>query len=350
MRSRIAVIFLTMLLAVCVVGILRMRFEGNDLVPDYSSLQYGPKGVTVLFDALRSTGAVQVSRSNRPVGLLKNTDATLVIAGADRFSWLDSDATIADTERLARSGDRVVIALGRSVSRFEKNVPGESLVTKWGVHVLPLPGRESDDRESDNDTPARWPTYFQAAAEWHILDAEAGHALAIERKFGPGSVVLLASAWPLTNEAMVQDRRSELLSSLFSSKPQVIFDESHLGLEESGSVMALSRTFHLQGFLMGLLVLAGLFVWRNLAGFPPDMSIPARRTGRDSLTGLSILLARNVPEDRLIEICLEERQKSGEKRLRPDQMERALSSTLIVKSTLERFEAVRQELHTRKRL
>jgi hypothetical protein len=350
MRSRVLLVVLAILLVAGLLQVLHVRFEGNDLVPEYSSLRYDPRGLSVVFESLEATGALQVSRSNRPLGMLRNNDATLLIAGADRFSWLDSESTIEELEKLARQGDRVVIALANSVSRFQK-IKNE-LLEKWGVRVLAFPPRDHQERdhEDEADTLPRWPAYFLAGSDWRILDSDRSHALVIARKFDSGSVVLLASAWPLTNEAMVQDRRSGLLAGLLSEKPKVVFDESHLGMEESGTVMALTRTFHLQGFLVGLLLLACLFVWRNLASFPPERSVPETRTGRDSLTGLSILLSRNVPENRVIEMCLAERQKSGEKRLRFDQLQRAQLSGAHARNPLEWFEAIRSELHTSRKL
>ena len=332
MRSRVTLVVLALVLIGALLQVLRLRFESNDLLPEYSSQGSDPNGLSVLFEALKTTGALPLSRSNRPLAMLNSGDATLVVAGVDRFGWLDSESNMGDMEALAVKGNRVVIAMSRSLNRYEKESPQEPLRAKWDVRVLAQP----------DDASTRWPAYLQSSADWQVLESDHGRALVIERTFGSGSVVLLASTWPLTNEAMVQDRRSEMLSALFSAKPRIIFDESHLGLEQSGSVMALSRTFHLQGFLLGLVLLAGVFVWRNLSGFPPERALPARRTGRDSLSGLSILLARNVPEKNLIDTCLAERQKCGEKRLTRTQFENA---SFTAGKVLERFEAIRQGLH-----
>ena len=335
MRSRAALFVLTIVLAGGIIQILRLRVQSNDLLPEYSTRRTDPNGLSVLFDSLEGTGAIPVTRSNRPPSLIQNADATLVFAGVDLFNQLGGDSTISELEALAGKGNRVVVAVSRAPSRFEKVRP------VWDVHLIAMPRTDSED---DDDEPLRWPAYFQAGPEWQVNRSEKDHPVVIERKFATGSVVLFASTWPLTNEAMVQDRRTELLAALFNGKPGVIFDESHLGLEESGTVMALSHRFHLQGFLAGLLLLSCLFVWSNLAGFPPDRSFPAARTGRDSLSGLSILLARNVPEKNLIDACLSERRKSGGTMLRPDQLDQVRGAAI------EKFQAIRHELHdTRQR-
>jgi hypothetical protein len=337
MRSRVALFALAAVLAGGLIQILRVRIQATDLLPEYSTLRTEPKGLAVLFDALEATAAMPVTRSNRPPGLIKDRDATLVFAGFDLFT--DSpgaESAIAEWEALAGKGNRVVVSLGHMPNRFEKEW------TPWDIHLIAMPGGQAD--EDADDEPARWPAYFQAGSDWHVLHAEKNHPVIIERSFHSGSgiysgsIVLLASTWPLTNEAMVQDRQSELLTSLLTAKPRVIFDESHLGLEESGSVMALGRRFHLQGLLLGLLLLASLFIWRNLAGFPPDRLSPVRRSGRDSLSGLSILLARNVPEKNLIDTCLGE--------MRPEQRGTVLVTTVGAKHAFERYEAIRQQLHT----
>jgi hypothetical protein len=340
MRSRVALFLLAAVLAAGLVQILRVRMRSSDLLPEYSTLRTDPNGLAVVFEALRAAAAMPVTRSNRPPGLIKDRDATLVFAGLSLFD--DSpgaESTIADLQTLAEKGNRVVASLRGGPNRFEKER------TAWDVRLSAMPPSEQD--EDDDDESIRWPAYFQAGSAWRILRSEKDHPVIIERGFGSGSVVLLASTWPLTNEAMVQDRRTELLTSLLTAKARVIFDESHLGLEESGTVMALGRRFHLQGFLLGLLLLACLFIWSNLAGFPPDRSPAVRPTGRDSLSGLSILLARNIPEKNLIKTCLAERQKSGEKRLRPDQF--ALASVAAAdKNIAVTYEQIRHYLHAPK--
>jgi hypothetical protein len=340
MRNRMTLLALVIVLIAGLTQILRIRIQAGDLLPQYSTLRTDPKGLAVLFQALQATSAMPVNRSNRPLELIKDRDATVIFAGLDLFNSPGAESSIAELGTLAGKGNRVVVSLSRGPSRFEKEQ------TAWDVRLVAMPVKQEDDE--DDDEPARWPAYFQAGSQWRILRSEKDHPVIIERAFDSGSIVLLASTWPLTNEAMVQDRQTELLTSLLTAKPRIIFDESHLGLVESGTVMALSRTFHLQGFLLGLLLLASLFIWRNLASFPPDRSSPARHIGRDSLSGLSILLARHVPEKNLIDTCLAERQKSGEKRLRGDQLVVASTAALDQQNAV-RYETIRRQLHIKKR-
>src|SRR5262249_31252218 len=51
-----------------------------------------------------------------------------------------------------------------------------------------------------------------AGSEWHALFERAKEPVAVERKFGEGSVVLIGDAYCLSNEAMDKDRATGFLS------------------------------------------------------------------------------------------------------------------------------------------
>jgi hypothetical protein len=81
----------------------------------------------------------------------------------------------------------------------------------------------------------------------------------------------------------------------------MIFDEAHLGVAEYDTVAGLARQHHLDWILLGLLTLAGLYVWRNAVSFIPPLQ-PGRDggvKGRDAHSALSSLLAQSVDRARL---------------------------------------------------
>src|SRR5208282_4183706 len=134
-------------------------------------------------------------------------------------------------------------------------------------------------------------------------------------------------------EAMQRDLHTDLLVYLIGDKKRVVFDETHLGVYESPNTATLAQKYGLQGFLLGLMVLAGLFIWHNSMSLVP----PARdagteeagdRSGKDKSAGLVNLLKRNIPPGRVLDVCVEQWKKGlapgGQQARRAPEMEKEL--------------------------
>ncbi len=104
----------------------------------------------------------------------------------------------------------------------------------------------------------------------------------VERKFGAGSVVLVADSYPVSNEAMFKDRSAPLLAWLLDDGRDVLFDEAHLGILEKPGVATLMRRYRLHGLIVGLLVACWTLRLEKL--FQPGSAAPGNvfrhRTGR----------------------------------------------------------------------
>jgi hypothetical protein len=99
----------------------------------------------------------------------------------------------------------------------------------------------------------------------------------------------------------------------------VVFDEGHFGIVNAPGIAALAHKYRLHGVIAALLILAGLFIWKNavsLAPSPEADSLQGDVLGRDSAAGFASLLRRNVKSDRLLDVCIAEWSKTfaqGEK-------------------------------------
>ena len=138
----------------------------------------------------------------------------------------------------------------------------------------------------------------------------------VERKLGAGSIVLVADSYPFSNEAMFKDRSAPLLAWVLGSGRQAIFDEAHLGIVEEPGMATLMRRYQLHGLIFGLVLVAGLFVWKNsLSLVPPhpetEAGAPAVVAGRDSASGLVNLVRRGIPPAEMINVCFAEWKKSN---------------------------------------
>jgi hypothetical protein len=152
-----------------------------------------------------------------------------------------------------------------------------------------------------------WATIYQCDKKTPVV---------VERKFGAGSVVVLADSYPFSNEAMFKNRSAALLAWLLGGSRDVIFDEAHLGVVEQPGVATLMRRYQLHGLICGLLLVAGLFIWKNASSLVPpvpegDAEHGPVIAGRDSSSGFVNLLRRGIAPAELINVCFAEWKKSG---------------------------------------
>ena len=160
--------------------------------------------------------------------------------------------------------------------------------------------------------------FLNLSDAWRVLYEAGGHPVAIERDFGPGSMVFISDSFLFSNEAMRQDRQPGLLAWTVGSNRHVIFDETHLGIAEGTGVMVLARQYRMHGLFVALAVLALLYVWKSACPLIPryesrgEGTIVAQVPGRDAVSGLANLLKRSVPQREILSVCLAEwRQAFG---------------------------------------
>ncbi len=152
-----------------------------------------------------------------------------------------------------------------------------------------------------------WMTIYQRDRKTPVI---------VERKFGAGSVVLIADAYPFSNEAMFKDRNAPLLAWVLGSGRDLLFDEAHLGIVEQPGMATLMRRYRLHGLIFSLLLVAGLFVWKNSLALVPPHSEPATGAGpvvagRGSAAGFVNLVRRSVAPAEIINLCYAEWKKSS---------------------------------------
>ena len=113
-----------------------------------------------------------------------------------------------------------------------------------------------------------------------------------------------------------------------------MFDETHLGVFENPGVMSLVKKYRLTSFLVALLLLAGLYLWKNSIPLVP--SAGSGRFGDDGITtdkdavgGLISLLRRNIPKSELLDVCFREWTKSFSREYRESDGMRARLQSIV---------------------
>jgi hypothetical protein len=337
-----------------VYSLLHNRFERGDDYPPFSTFRSDPDGTRAFYLALGRLPGMEARRNFlEPDRLPQETGTTFFFLGVDPVAMRaitkkDMDAL----ERLARRGNRLVFAFapamggkgrgeggdnggdppgnasGRKTGGRPDGAPCGCLSWRWNVilydtppgkapragvgRAIPAPG----EKGLPAGIPLRSSLVFRPDGNyWRTVYSVGGEAVLIERPLGRGSMVMLADAYPASNAAMPRERYPALLLRLLGGNRTAVFDETHLGVVETPGMIWLVKKYRLAGFFAALLLLAGLFVWKNSIPLAPRFR-PGRGgdggiiTDRDAMGGLISLLRRNIPRPEILDICFREWTKS----------------------------------------
>jgi hypothetical protein len=326
------------LLAFGIVRLFELRFDVGDVYPQYSTLRSDPLGAMAFYESLEALPGLRVQRDFSTANRLPaGTETTYFHIGAPVESWRRlPDATFDEIERFATSGGRLVIMMfperadAIRLPEIDKPPKLTTLRQRWGVdfqlkklEMLDIGGNSTYipafvENRTGLPLPSEldWNSGFvftNVDQAWTPVYTRGDDPVVIERKFGRGSIVMSTDSYFLSNEAMQRDREPELLAWFIGPGRNIIFDEAHLGVTESPGVATLIRKYRLQWFVAGLMVLAGLFVWRNSVSLLPPRKGESREThvaGKDAAAGFDNLLRRSIPKRELLATCFAEWKKS----------------------------------------
>ena len=355
------------------VQLFNLRFAHGDVYPPYSSLRADPLGSRVYYESLVQLGGAGVRRFIQPVGKLPHgREATLFIFG---LAWDEMSASPNEfkaIDNFVREGGRLVVTLYPELGRprtftsgfgtnrpaFKKAADEEgaeqiSLRAKWGFgyeHV-PTPRKQMifSPVEARRIAPGPYPvnlTWHSALVftnldlGWRVLYARGTDPVMIERTLGRGAILVATDSYFVSNEALRKERAADLLAWLPGEGRKVLFDETHLGVQQNPGIATLARRYGLQGGAVALLALAVLFIWKNSASFlPRDQTAveAAPVLGRESAAGFENLLRRGIAPKNLLQTALDEWHKSSrlDARVTPARRER-------IRAVVEAFNAAQK--------
>jgi hypothetical protein len=302
-----------------------LRFSTGDFYPEFSSLRGDPSGAKALYEALERLPGLTVERCYVPFERWKGTDSAVFYLGADLRLLLpekiESPTPVTtgikqrrlreQIEDAAGRGNRVIVSLA-PFNRF-KSEKGPLEIKEWNLTI-----QDAADRMG----PAS--LSFGEAKGWTVIRGFHGKPVMIERAFGKGAVVLAAATYPFLNQTLADRPETQLLVRAIGPRTRIVFDESHFGGVASGSIAGLFGKYRLQGLVAGLLLLAILGIWKAGAAFPPAVASDGatdRVAGKDSLSGFTSLLRRNIPEARLMPLGWSEWKHTNGRELTPQDAE-----------------------------
>lgn len=304
------------------VWILDFAFTRSNAYPPYSTLRSDPQGAKALYEALDGMPGVRVER-NRQRRIPARRGAAYLFLGISPAALRTAPRVqLTEWERMAREGGRVVLAMtpvhplsvGSTAGPFSAAMPAiHEIEQRWGLRT-----RWKFDRETRvfAATPKQSSFSFQRPADgsaWRCrMENVDGGCDWIEREFGRGSHVLLSQSFALSNEGLLEPD-GKLIAGLIGPATTIVFDESHLGVVETGSVGALIRRYRLAGVALVLAILGLLFVWRQSGHFLPERTAQreAAMANLNSAAGMVSLLHRHVPARQIVSTCIAEWKRSS---------------------------------------
>ena len=325
-----------------IIRLFQLRFEAGDVYPPYSSLRSDPLGTMALFESLESMPGLNVQRDLRAVNTMPRIKGlTYLHLATSQEQWMAmQEETFREIETFLKSGGRLVVTfypVAKHVPppKLFRKEPEESEEKKKKLSARELWGMNTEVMNLEADGDVFLPEVVERAGglplpetlSWHSgivltgLDpawkpiyARGTAPVLIERSFGEGTAVIATDSYFLSNEAMLSDRQAGLLSWLIGPNREIMFDEAHLGITESPGVATLIRRYRLTWLVAGLLVVAGLYVWKNstsLVPKPQEVAGEAHVEGRDSAAGFVNLLRRSIATDEVLAVCFESWRKSA---------------------------------------
>lgn len=336
------------------IGLTRLfllRFEAGDVYPPYSSLRSDPLGTQVLYDGLNQMAEGNARRHFHPLDKIEfSADRTVLLCGLPAgIDWqMRSKAGERMMSNLESKGGRLILTFTATSRRLEQEDAFEDDPPEDGSS-----GKEDEpEREEDWDEPEDWRgldelgmTIQRAAGEepqaralrtaadpstplprqlpwhgalffddleerWDVLYTLDDNPVVIQRTWGRGTVVMVADTYLLSNEALRQDRRPDLLAWLIVPYHDVVFDESHLGLSRQPGIVGLALKYRLHGVIAVVLLIVVLLIWRQTAVFVPIPSADGKETaalpptiGRDTAEGLVHLMRQHIAPEEVLSVC-----------------------------------------------
>lgn len=293
----------------------------GDVYPEWSTMRSDPLGTKVLYLALGRMRGLAVSRSFESWKETKPQAAMYVVMGASPLLLSEKK----DLDRLLSGGGRLLVAAvpsrGKSALRTEK----------LGFVSV---GRGVVELRSD---------------EWKCLAGSRERCRLAEK----GPVVFLADGAVLRNGELQEKRDTELMAQLFGTGLPVVFDESHLGVVETGGVGVLMRRYRLFPAMALMLGAAMLFVWRSSVSVLPEREPLSAGMQPQPAASLRTLLAQRVPRAKLLETLVEEWKRAWPllpawHRGRAEEMEAALAQARELKDVQQGYAALQAAVRLRK--
>ncbi|MBN1865331.1 MAG: hypothetical protein JW808_10555 [Victivallales bacterium] len=182
------------------------------------------------------------------------------------------------------------------------------------------------------------------AGGWQTIYSSDSGPVGVAARFGDGRIFLFSCSYPVSNEALKNHRNSHMLAHIAEGATKIVFDEHHLGVEESRNIAWLFKKYKLELLVGNLVLIALLLLWRNFCsienvpepGISKVLEAGVVESGFSRFSGLNSLVSNGIPKDSLIKTCLGEWLKTARNRVPDGKIERVKDICNNNKNNIER--------------
>ncbi len=338
-RAKLTVfVVLLVLFLAAMAKLVGLRLNRGDIYSPYSTLRSDPMGSRALYESLDrlpelgvSRNYLQLTQAELPAG------SVLFFLGAERRYPLSMDEfEYAVFDEFIKQGGRVVISLAPARTEIVGGMnprPPPGMLSQFAQQDILsrlkleleyrglgkdefkdtyVPGTAVGTRREYGLKPVSWHSayVFKTPGDgWQTILTREGQPVLIARQLGQGSLVVSTDSFFLSNEALRREPQPELLSWLLAAKRTVVFDEYHLDARVSPGIASLAQRYGIMTLIVGLALLALLFIWRNsMPLVPPSrtwgLTLRDRTAaGKTAAAGFIFLLRQNVSPKVLLREC-----------------------------------------------
>src|SRR4051812_1280695 len=210
--NRTAYAFFGLAALVFVAGMLTLanrEVSSGAAYPQYSSLRTDPDGTKLLYDGLGRLPGVSIGRNFMSLESSQERHAAIVLIGVVPERFDSGEDYLVSLRSLAEDGNRVLVTFRYEPGLTALKMP--EMEKLWGVKVA----TERAERRSH-------PFYFVDAKPWIPIKSAGDKLLAIERKFGKGSVLLAAESQGFANDAVLAGREARLISTAIGEYKRIV--------------------------------------------------------------------------------------------------------------------------------
>jgi hypothetical protein len=325
LRNNLVLLLMIATFAYLLMAMMVNRFEEGSVFPPYSSLRSDPIGTRAYLESLQGMPNRQVEQNFLDwERLQEQPPGTLFLFGIDSFHFL-LEPQNRPVRNLIRDGWRVVISYTpgtiRRATLPQPSLNSMELFALFGPLQLRRSSPTLDEQGNIQLFIANRTKEFPGLPQqiesqsglaftdvnraWRVLYQIGDQPAVIEASFGQGEIVLLSDSYALSNEALWKQPRPGFLLWLTGNRNQIWFDELVHGSRVDTDIADLVTGMRLQGFFVGLILVAVLILWRwGWPLVPPQTSAAIlQQQGRDASSGLVQLLMRAVPVHSLLKTC-----------------------------------------------
>lgn len=263
----------------------------------YSAANTSEHGTSLAYAYLKKQGRA-VSLLHRPIALGVVAREGVVFRLGGSSNGANSPFLQPDEDEWVRTGGRLVLGIASQDTSIVRDLEEPA-----GRKVFPFaPGVETIGLPQ--------PRALDAAAmgtQRHALYTARGEVVVARESVGAGDVILLAVPDVFTNQHLASGNHLPLLLALAGTSRSVYFDETIHGLGAGDSALALLKDWNLGPFLLLVLTLTALILWRGSSRIGPAQEewTDTRSEAVDLVDSLGALYQRSMNDGEALVLYLE---------------------------------------------